>query len=94
MKRILLIGTGGTIASAVTESGLAPELTTSQLLAHLPVVSDICQVECLQLLNLDSTNVGPRHWKLMSRCIRQTTTRMTDLSLPTEPTPWPILLRR
>ena len=71
MKRILLIGTGGTIASAVTESGLAPELTTSQLLAHLPVVSDICQVECLQLLNLDSTNVGPRHWKLMSRCIRQ-----------------------
>ena len=71
MKKILLIGTGGTIASAVTESGLAPELTTSQLLEHLPQVSGICQVECLQLLNLDSTNVGPQHWKIMSRCIRE-----------------------
>ncbi len=71
MKKILMIGTGGTIASAVTESGLAPELTTSQLLEHLPQVSGICQVECLQLLNLDSTNVGPHHWKLMSRCIRE-----------------------
>ena len=29
MRKILMIGTGGTIASAVTESGLAPELTTS-----------------------------------------------------------------
>ena len=32
MKRILLIGTGGTIASEVTDSGLMPELTTEQLL--------------------------------------------------------------
>ena len=29
MKKILLIGTGGTIASDVTEDGLAPELTMS-----------------------------------------------------------------
>lgn len=31
MKRILLIGTGGTIASELTESGLTPELSTEQL---------------------------------------------------------------
>ena len=36
MKKILLIGTGGTIASDVTDSGLAPELTTEQLLSHIP----------------------------------------------------------
>lgn len=70
MKRILLIGTGGTIASEVTESGLAPELTTEQLLAHLPALSGICQVECQQLLNLDSTNMAPEHWLMMARCIR------------------------
>ena len=29
-KRVLLIGTGGTIASEVTEGGLAPELTTDR----------------------------------------------------------------
>ena len=71
MKHILLIGTGGTIAAAVTESGLTPELTTEQLLAHLPAVSQICRVECLQLLNLDSTNMAPAHWLQMVRCIRQ-----------------------
>ena len=52
MRSILLIGTGGTIASEVTDSGLAPELTTEQLLAQLPAISDICRVDCLQLLNL------------------------------------------
>ena len=57
MKKILLIGTGGTIASDVTDSGLAPELTTEQLLSHIPGISDICGVDCLQLLNLDSTNM-------------------------------------
>ena len=71
MKRILLIGTGGTIAAEVTDSGLAPELTTEQLLAHLPAVSAICDVDCRQLLNLDSTNIGPGHWLEMARCVRE-----------------------
>lgn len=70
MKKILLIGTGGTIASQVTEDGLAPELTSEQLLAHIPAISGICQVESLQLLNLDSTNIAPVHWLRMVQCIR------------------------
>ena len=49
MKKILLIGTGGTIASEVTDGGLAPELTTEQLLSHIPAISKICQVDGLQL---------------------------------------------
>lgn len=71
MKKILLIGTGGTIASEITDSGLAPELTTSQLLARVPAVSGICEVDCLQLLNLDSTDIAPEHWLMMARCIRE-----------------------
>ena len=71
MKKILLIGTGGTIASDVTGSGLAPELTTEQLLAHIPGISEICHVDCVQLLNLDSTNMQPKHWQMMARCIRK-----------------------
>lgn len=71
MKKILLIGTGGTIASDVTDSGLAPELTTEQLLSHIPGISDICGVDCLQLLNLDSTNMTPAHWLEIAACIRE-----------------------
>ena len=36
MKRILMIGTGGTIASGKTAEGLMPELTSEQLLSALP----------------------------------------------------------
>ena len=70
-KRVLLIGTGGTIASEVTEGGLAPELTTEQLLRHVPGISSFCAVDCLQLLNLDSTNIGPGHWLQMARRLRE-----------------------
>ena len=71
MKKILLIGTGGTIASEMTDSGLAPELTSRQLLARIPGISDICEAECIQLLNLDSTNITPAHWLEMARCVRE-----------------------
>ena len=71
MKKILLIGTGGTIASEASDSGLAPELTTEQLLSHIPAISDICDVDCVQLLSLDSTNITPAHWLRMVRCIRE-----------------------
>ena len=69
-RRILLVGTGGTIASEMTEGGLAPELSTEQLLRRVPGIPECCAVDCLQLLNLDSTNIGPGHWLQMARCIR------------------------
>ena len=70
MKRILLIGTGGTIASEMTEGGLTPELTTEQLLSQVPAISGICGVDCVQLLNLDSTNITPGHWQMMARSVQ------------------------
>ncbi len=71
MKKILLIGTGGTIASELTASGLAPELTTRQLVALVPALTEICEIDCVELLNLDSTNMQPRHWLQIAQCIRQ-----------------------
>ena len=70
MKKILLIGTGGTIASEMTASGLAPELSTRQLVALVPALAEICKIDCMELLNLDSTNIGPPHWLQMARCIQ------------------------
>ena len=54
----------------MTEDGLAPELTTEQLLSHLPAISGIFDVDCVQLLNLDSTNMRPEHWLAMAGCVR------------------------
>ena len=71
MKRILMIGTGGTIASGMTEDGLAPELTPEQLLHYVPGISSLCKVDCLSLFSLDSTNVNGKHWVILAGLIRE-----------------------
>lgn len=62
MKKILMVGTGGTIASEMTAEGLAPELNTEQLLEFIPDIGKFCRVDRLQLYNLDSTNIRPADW--------------------------------
>lgn len=71
MKKILMIGTGGTIASKQTEHGLSPGLTTQDILSYIPQVKDVCEVSTLQVCNIDSTNVTPKHWVLLSKAIEE-----------------------
>ena len=70
MKKLLLIGTGGTIASELGENGLVPELTSAQLLRYIPDISRLGQIDCVQLFSLDSTNLVPAHWVQVARAIR------------------------
>ena len=70
VKHILMIGTGGTIASEKTPSGLTPELNTEQLLSFIPGIAELCRVDCLQLYSLDSTNICPEHWLGLAAAIR------------------------
>ena len=71
MKNILMIGTGGTIASEMTPSGLTPELNSTQLLSFVPRIGEICHVDCVQLYSLDSTNIRPAHWLGVARAVRE-----------------------
>ena len=66
MKKLLLITTGGTIASAKGEEGLEPELTSSQLLDFLPPQSDI-SIDCIDLMKIDSSNMQPEEWQVIAR---------------------------
>ena len=68
-KRILFIGTGGTIASELRSGALSPLVGPEQLLSYVPDVAGLCDVECLQLYELDSTDIGPRHWLGMARAV-------------------------
>ena len=36
MKKVLMLGTGGTIASGITQSGLIPVLSTQELVEKVP----------------------------------------------------------
>ena len=71
MKRILMLATGGTIASKESGEGLSPAITSEEILGYVPAVGELCQVEAIQLMNLDSTNVGPAHWLEMAAAIRE-----------------------
>ena len=69
MKRILLIGTGGTIASEKTDDGLTPVLGSAQLLRCIPRVAELCDAECFELMCVESTNITPSDWLAVARCI-------------------------
>ena len=70
-KKILMIGTGGTIASKQTEHGLAPGLSSEDILSYIPQVESVCDVDTLQVCNIDSTNVTPMHWRLLAETIEK-----------------------
>lgn len=70
-KKILLLATGGTIASKKSDNGLKPQITPQELLEYIPQVRDICEIEAIQLLNLDSSNMEPQHWKQIVYAIRE-----------------------
>lgn len=69
MKRILMIATGGTIASKNTGAGFAPALSSQELLSCVPEIAEICRVQTMQPFNLDSTNVYHKHWLQIARII-------------------------
>lgn len=67
MKKILLLATGGTIASRETEHGLCPALTAADLCAAIEAEGTM--IESVDLLALDSTNITPAHWQTIARKI-------------------------
>ncbi|AJY75537.1 asparaginase [Paenibacillus beijingensis] len=69
MKNILLIATGGTIASLPGEEGLAPGATDEDLLGHLPDQKESVQVHSVNLMNVDSTNMQPESWVEIARTV-------------------------
>ena len=50
MKKILLIATGGTIASVLTPDGLHPSVTPSELLNILPELKELCETRASLLV--------------------------------------------
>ena len=68
MRKILVIGTGGTISCVKTENGLAPGCPVSDLIKdiELPV-----EIHTEQFFELDSTDMTPRHWEQLARHIRE-----------------------
>ena len=69
MKKILLLATGGTIASRKTTHGLSPALSGEDVRAAIDAVD--AAIEVIDLLSLDSTNIAPCHWQMIARKIAE-----------------------
>ncbi len=62
LRRILILFTGGTIASVKTDAGLEPVLNAEQILSFLPDMGDDIVLDSRQICNLDSTNMDYHIW--------------------------------
>ena len=71
LKRILMLATGGTIASKRSEDGLKPLMTSQELLSYVPDTKKFCTVDTIQLINIDSTNMQPRYWLMIEEAIEK-----------------------
>ena len=67
-KKILLITTGGTIASVSTKDGLVPA-GSEILAAEVERLRDYYDIEVCDLMRLDSSNIQPEEWVKIARCV-------------------------
>lgn len=71
MKKILMLATGGTIASRAGADGLVPAVDCDDLIGYVPEIREFCEVQAMQIFNIDSTNVTPEHWLSLARAIHE-----------------------
>lgn len=68
-KRILLITTGGTIASETSSEGLKPGLLSSDIMTAVNSLAERYDVTTRDLFQLDSSNIQPEEWQMIARSI-------------------------
>jgi len=73
LPRVLILGTGGTIASRVDyrTGAVRPAISARELHALIPELLDIAEVDPEILFNVFSENIEPRHWsRLAERVVK------------------------
>ncbi len=69
MKKILLITTGGTIASEQTGGGLVPSMSSQRFASLISGATAGYEIKIENLFQLDSSNIQPEEWQCMARAV-------------------------
>ena len=69
MRRVLLVATGGTIASTEDGAGLTPTVSGRELARQVPLLDTLCELDFTQPMNIDSTNMRPADWTALAGVI-------------------------
>jgi L-asparaginase len=76
VKNVLILHTGGTLMMRGGDpSPLAPDVYTSDLLAELPVLRKVAEIESRILFNLDSSDMQPHHWVELAAVVHESLPR-------------------
>lgn len=70
-KKILVLATGGTIASTHSNEGLVPGLSIHEIIRMVTGLSDHYDITAKDILNLDSSNIQPEEWQFIAQSIFQ-----------------------
>lgn len=70
MRNILILTTGGTIASVQSPDGLVPGMSSEQLCNHLPQIGSDIAIDIMELFHIDSTDMTAAHWIKIIDAIR------------------------
>jgi L-asparaginase len=72
VRRLLLIHTGGTLMMRGGDpTPLEPDVYTRDLVAELPVLRKLAEIETRILYNLDSADFQPHHWVELGRLVHE-----------------------
>lgn len=66
-KRILILATGGTIASAKTSAGLAPSYSIEEIIAPSSLLRQYYDLTMQDILSLDSSNIQIPEWQIIAK---------------------------
>ncbi len=66
MKKICWLATGGTIASRQSDNGLVPGFTAEEMLDMMPELTRYGDIDCYDIMKLDSTNLKPQDWQFIA----------------------------
>jgi glutamyl-tRNA(Gln) amidotransferase subunit D len=71
LPKVVLIGTGGTIASYVDyrTGAVHPALSTSDMINAVPEIRDVANVEARVLFSIFSENMNVEHWQELAKAV-------------------------
>ncbi|MBR2990977.1 MAG: asparaginase [Solobacterium sp.] len=71
MKKILMLSTGGTIASTDSGHGLTPTESGAAMAAMIPELQGLCEISCYEVMSIDSSNMQPEGWTTLAQAIKE-----------------------
>src|SRR3989338_6803142 len=70
-KKVLFIGTGGTITAKMVDGAWQPgKFNEKELLDFIPEIKELADIETIDLFNIDSSNMQPKYWIELAKTIK------------------------